>query len=59
VETFTREGADSLRDAVTILYRRSRDPRKSPPQMTGLAMLAAGLDREAGRIEEEIRVAAR
>jgi hypothetical protein len=55
VDTFTAEDADSLRDAATVLYRRARDPRRSPPDMTGLAVLAAGCAREAERIEAGLK----
>ena len=51
---FTREDADALRDAADILTRRAADPRRSPPDLTGVAMLAAGLRHEADRIEDEL-----
>lgn len=53
-QLFTREDADALRDAADVLRRRSKDPRRIPPTMTHLAVTAADLEREAGRIEDEI-----
>lgn len=51
---FTREDADALRDSADILRDRSRDPARNVPDMTHLAVTAAGLDREADRIENEL-----
>jgi hypothetical protein len=51
---FTREDADALRDAADILTRRLADPDRSPPALTGVAMLAEGLRREADLIEDDL-----
>ena len=45
--------ADTLRDAGAILRRRALNPALIPPEMTYLAVTAAGLEREADRILEE------
>lgn len=41
-------------DAAGVLRKRAKNPELSPPAMTGLATLAAGCEREAGRIEEDL-----
>ena len=56
---FTREDADALRDSADILRDRALNPARKTHEMTHLAMTAAELDREAGRIEDELAVRAR
>ena len=48
-----RDDAATLRDTADILDRLAKNPRRSPPSQTGIAMLAAGLRREAERIEDD------
>jgi hypothetical protein len=55
---FTDADADALRDAAGVLRNRALNPRLIPQQQTHLAVTAAGLEREADKIDQENRVAA-